>query len=218
MRLLTSVFASVAILVAAASANATVSFIATATTSGGDLNAVQIGDTITLNINIRSTGTPIFGLGAAVEDYRDIASFQSGNAVAGYLFEIAIPAVGAFNGLDNLSQGALVENAAGFVQIANSAGLTGRAGTGVSDPGLNGVIGGGDAQFRVTLVATAAGTRLISIGGSDDPALGNVAIIAGGASEAITNAFISVTVVPEPGTALLMGLGLAGLAAAGRRE
>ena len=29
---------------------------------------------------------------------------------------------------------------------------------------------------------------------------------------------LSITVVPEPGTALLMGLGLAGLAASGRRE
>ena len=33
-----------------------------------------------------------------------------------------------------------------------------------------------------------------------------------------TNDSVTLTVVPEPGTALLMGLGLAGLGFAGRRE
>ncbi len=215
MRLLTSVLASVAILFVAASASASVSFSATATTNGTSLNSLVVGNTVTLNIRISSTGTPaVFGLGAAVEGYSSVASFQSGNAVTGYLFEIVIPAVGAFNGLDNLAGGALAENAAGFVQIANSASLTGRAGTGAQDAGLNGLAS--DAQFRVTFMVTAPGSATITVGGNS--ALGNVTVLAGGLTEAINNASIAITVIPEPGTALLMGLGLAGLAAAGRRE
>lgn len=216
MRLLTSVLASVAILFAAASASASVSFSATATTSGGDLNAIQVGDTITLDIRISSTGVPVFGLGAAVEGYGSVADFQSGQAVAGYLYDFCFPGAGCFNGLDNLNGGALVENAGGFVQIANSASLTGRAGTGAIDPGLDGTTSG--AQFRVSFVATAPGAATITVGGSDDPALGNVVVLAGGVTEAVINSSIAINVVPEPGTALLMGLGLAGLAAAGRRE
>ncbi len=46
---------------------------------------------------------------------------------------------------------------------------------------------------------------------------GNEAVGAGGAFLPFSNAGYSLTVVPEPGTALLMGLGLAGLATTRRR-
>ena len=48
-----------------------------------------------------------------------------------------------------------------------------------------------------------------------DPGLDGV-VLAGGNTELALNATIVLGWVPEPGTALLIGLGLAGLAASGR--
>ncbi len=200
-----------ALLFSASAATAGVSFDVTATTTGGNLNEVAVGDTVTLDIRIISTGTPaVFGLGAAVQGYNSgVVTFQSGTAVTGYLFETCIPSVGCFNGLDNLSAPTLSQANQGgvgdFVQIANSASLTGRTGTGAQDPGLNAVIGGGDAQFRVIFQAAANGTTTFDVGGN--PALGNVAILAGGASDPITNDTVTIS-VPEPASVMLGGMAL----------
>ena len=88
-----------------------------------------------------------------------------------------------------------------------------------SSPGLDGVIDGGDAQFRLVFRAAAPGVTTIEIGtNTADPILGNAVIGDGGVASNAANAVVTVSVIPEPGTALLMGLGLAGLATAGRRR
>ncbi|MCP4906566.1 MAG: PEP-CTERM sorting domain-containing protein [bacterium] len=71
----------------------------------------------------------------------------------------------------------------------------------------------GDGQFRLAFTVHASSTIQIGDGGSGDGAIGN-----GGASLASNNTSVAFSVIPEPGTALLMGLGLAGLGLAGRRE
>ncbi|MEZ4281998.1 MAG: hypothetical protein R3F21_20535 [Myxococcota bacterium] len=162
------------------------------------------------------------GLGAAIFGYDDgMVDFVSGNAVASILHDVCIPGVGCFNGIDNQIGGAspLFEGtvASGpYVQIFNGVSLTSRSGTGAQDPGLDGVLGGGDAQFRVTFAMSGPGTTTFFIGtNAADPILGNAVVYAGGEVVDAINTSISL-ITPEPGTAVLMGLGFAALAATGR--
>ena len=70
------------------------------------------------------------------------------------------------------------------------------------------------AQFQIVYNVIGAGSTPLSIG-----TFAAYADAYSGASDnTVNNTSVAITVVPEPGTALLMGLGLAGLAAAGRRE
>jgi len=234
MRLFTSVLASVAMMFVASAASA-VTFVASATVDTGHaLNALQTGDLVTINIRMSNpAAVAIFGVGAGVQGWdNSVAVFQGADLNLGKYF---CPTAACTTGLDNgvvyanadentgnpIVTPADVQNVAGvgnYFPIVQAISTTGRAGNGARDPGLDGVVNGGDAQFRIVFRAGAPGTTLIDIGTNANPTLGNVVVLAGGATEPATNALISLTVVPEPGTALLMGLGLAGLAAAGRRQ
>ncbi len=221
MRLFTSVLASMAMIFAASAASAAVSFSATATLASGDpLNALLPYDLVTIDIRISSTGSPaVAGLGASIFGYDASATeFVSGNSVASALHDVCFAGVGCFNGLDNQVAGALSEGVVNtgpfpgpYVQIFNGVSTTARIGTGAQDPGLDGVVGGGDAQFRVTFAVT--GSTVFNIGtNSADPILGNAVVFAGGVIGDATNVSIEITLIPEPATAFLLGLGLATLA------
>lgn len=86
-------------------------------------------------------------------------------------------------------------------------GLAPSVNTGAVDPGLDGgVTTPSERDVTIRLAGLTAGEYLLTIGGwfSDGA---NTLPIDGTAT-------VSVTVIPEPGTALLVGLGMAGLAAA----
>lgn len=214
MRLFTSVIAS-AILLAASGASALTSFNLVAGSTNISLNP---GEEVTIGIRL-SGGTNVFGLGASAYGYNEsVIDFVTGSSVASINHAFAIPAVGAFSGLGNVLTNPLAESSIGSngnrVLIFNGVGLT-ATNTNALDPGLNGVIGGNDAQIRLTFRAGVAGATVINIGTGYN---GDGEVGAGGALDQTALTQITVTVIPEPGTALLMGLGLAGLAAAGRRE
>lgn len=61
------------------------------------------------------------------------------------------------------------------------------------DPGLDGIVGGGDAQFRLTFVATGAGSASITFGVGYN---GDATVGPGGALLPNTNAIVNVTVLP----------------------
>ncbi len=210
MRLFISVLATAAMFLVASTAGA-VEF----TILGASSATVAPGDSVTIDIVVTNNDlTNVFGLGASVTDY-GANTFDGGQAVANYLNAICAAPGTCFGGLANIAAGPLAESAIGAngnrVQIALSAGLLGVIGAPGTDQGLDSVVG--TAQFTVTF--TAVESASINIGTSYQ---GDGVIVDGGSSIQAQGATFALTVIPEPGTALLMGLGLAGLASAGRRE
>jgi len=164
-----------------------------------------------------SGGVGVYGLGASVYGYDEsIVDFVSGEAVSSINHAVAIPAVGAFSGLANALTNPLVETSIGTsgnrVLFFNGVGLT-PTNSNALDPGLDGVIGGGGAQFRLTFRLIAAGVTHIIIGTGYN---GDGEVLAGGETDQSRNVAIAMGWVPEPGTTLLLGFGLVGLAATGR--
>jgi len=190
------------------------------------------GSTLTLGFRIEAEpGEAIFGLGASVYGYNEsVIDFVSGEAVGSIFHGVAIPAVGAFEGLNNslipggplFRTGPLSESSVGAsgnrVLIFNGIGLNGRTFNPL-DPGLDGVIGGGGAQVRVTFQITGAGSANLIIGTGYN---GDGVVLAGGIVDTSFNLQIPIgglvglgpdcILTPEPSTALLAGLGLSLLA------
>lgn len=182
--------------------------------SGADPGAMAVGETITVDVRVVADADPVFGLGVsaygydeAVVDYLD----GSGEAVASIFHAVAIPPATAIAGLDNAIDNPLLESAIG----ANAQRVWIFTGTTLSpasaqalDPGLDGVVGGGDAQFRVTFHAVAPGATQIVFGtGYESDAV----VLADGVETQAVSGIVAVTVlgttaVPSLQVILLYGL------------
>lgn len=183
---------------------------------------IDVGQDLVIELRMSNVSqTAAFGLGASVHGYEGGLSFISGRAVRRYLNDgdgtYINNLAGTSSGGTGLAlQRVLAPNRIGAnterVQIALSAGTSPNLGVDPSiDPGLEGTT---SPMFRLTFRGLNPGTYTMLI---DSSYQGDLVNIEGG-DEEILGTSIVVTVVPEPGTALLMGLGLAGLAVAGRRE
>jgi hypothetical protein len=220
MRLFVSVIATTAIFFVASVAGAAATFSATATPSANTILTLVPSDTVTIDITMLSDGSSVFGLGVSAVGYDPaVASFASGSIPANVLNAICVGPGTCFGGLANATTTAAESslNVPGLpeVQLFNGVAVVAVTGTGAADQGvITGVAG--DAQFQIVFTAVAAGTTSITIGAN--AAYGDEILGTGGVAAAATNAVVTLTVIPEPGTALLMGLGLAGLASAGRRN
>jgi len=224
MRLFTSFLATVAMLAMAPAAFAGVIYTASASTSDGSaLTAVTQGAQVIIDITVRTDDNAL-GVAGSVNNYDNtVMSLNAGaSTLNAYAFaQFCFPAAGCLNGLVNQVGTAITfaENAVGpgvEAEFLAALGLAAAGGNGTLDEGaVTGVTG--DPQFQVVFDAVGAA------GSSTTFNIGTFAAYLDGytgtVDSNVTNAApITVTIVPEPGTALLMGLGLAGLAGAGRRE
>jgi hypothetical protein len=223
MRLFVSLIATAVFFVASA-ASAQITWSVNAFTSDGSaLSAVTPGATITLDITLRNSGS-VNGIGGAAFGYETgVVSLGAGSLLSAHVLAGFATGPGTgFGGLDNLVASAVQTSGPaplrGEVQFMNGLSLstTGIALTGTADIGIAAPNAVGGAQFRLVMNAVGAGTTTVTVGTSE--AYGDAIVLPGGAFGTSDNAAVNITVIPEPGTALLMGLGLAGLAAAGRRE
>ena len=236
MRLFTSFIAAAAMLVMATSASA-INVVArdielNGSPVGNSIDAL-VGDVITIGVILdnEADGTQVQGMGVSAYGYDDgsgVVAFQSGVATdQKVLATNCFPGAGCFDGLDNLvlpSPGNLAESEIGTngnrVQLLNLA-TTGAPGTGTGgiDFGIDGDgntnVSQGDVHAQISFVVTGFGTTTILFGTGYE---GDGVVLPDASIIQATGDSITISVIPEPGTALLMGLGLTGLAFAGRRS
>lgn len=190
------------------------------------------GETVTVDLVLENaTQEDVFGLEILATGY-DVGNdgttlnnhlVLSGGAVASSaLNDTFVAGVGSFNGLSNLRTAPLEQGQGSPIfdplrtSLFAGASLSSVNGDGSLDTGIGGLqTNGSDVHFQVQFTAQAgltginANTVTLNFGVGE---FGSAAIGAGGQILAFNNASVDITVVPEPGTALLMGLGLAGLA------
>jgi len=189
------------------------------------------GETITIGVRAENpTALEITALSASVTGYDPaIAAFSSGQAVGSMFNEACVATVGCFGGITNTATplGESTNTMSGQLEVLflTGANVLPASGDGSFDPGLDAADPGipdASPHFRFSFVISSPGETTLQIG--FDAAYGNSLFGTGGIDitppDANALVFLSSEqspyVVPEPGTALLIGLGLAGLSATRR--
>lgn len=191
-----------------------------------------VGEPITVGFRIESDpGERILGLSLSAHGYDEsVVDFTSGVAVSSIFHGFALPGVGSFSGLSNflvpapapgvVAGGRLAESAIGAngnrVQFFSGISLTSVTGNPL-DPGLDGVVGGGDAHVRLTFAGGCCGRSYIRFGAGypGDEIVSPDNILWHEQPDFFTLVFDTDAqpyIIPEPGSAILIGLGLALLA------
>ncbi len=201
--------------------------------TGSSASTLVAGDEITFDLRLENpTNLDVYGLDVVVTGYDTPGTLPinssglelvGGSVATSALNTVNIPAVGSLGGIANVRTAPTQVWAQDLVNpqpirtsLFAGVALAPSNGNGSFDTGIGGgLVGAGDVHFRVTyrLVTNIPDLNqnlTLSFGVAEG--LGHVAVGAGGESIAFQNATYALTVIPEPGTALLMGLGLAALA------
>lgn len=205
--------------------------------SGASTSLLLDGDVLTIDLHLENVSrAAVAGLGIGVTGY-DVGNDgvltnnhlrYAGGSVASSALNTSFVDPDYIGGIDNI-RNAPTELGAGSpinsprrIQLFDGVAITTSNGNGTFDPGVDGLpTGPNGAQFRIQFRAVALASALgvpqvvnLNFGVGQ---FGNTAIDGVGNEIPFSNTSYTVSVVPEPGTALLMGLGLAGLAARRRR-
>ena len=224
-------------LVAPLSASALGISIASVSSTGASTSVLAVGDIITFDLVLENaTNELVQGLGLGVYGY-DVGAqgspvdnrlqFAGGSTGPSIFNSIYVPSVGVVDGI--APAGSVREDGVGFpisdpLRVNLFEGVNFGApssGDGSQDNGVSGLqTNGSDVHMTVSFRAAFVGslnaadvTLVFGTGQFGNEAIGPV----GTGILAFNNAQYTLSVIPEPGTALLMGLGLAGLASARRR-
>jgi len=195
MRLFTFLGATLASLVFATAASAAINI---SVSSGTDVSNLAIGDIFTVDIVISTTAPESNGLGMRADGGAGLTAtgtFTAPNSI--------------FNFSPSLQFGGIA-NTPVLLGVSTDGTVNLFQGVLVGNPAA----GAGPDSFSVEFQATSAGSYTITVG----QVAGHPEDVYIGGDDVYNNGTLAYTVVPEPGTALLMGLGLAGLASAGRRD
>lgn len=171
------------------------------------------GDLVVLDITLRSDGEPVQALGGSVYG-PDASAFElvGGTGSGTVLVQLATGPGSGFGGIQGRSEVEVnpAGGDAGFV-FAGHVTCCAATATGARDVSpVTGLAGGPQFQVVLRFVPPAEGEYTLFVG-SNHPSGGVFG--SGGTSVDSTDASISVTyLVPEPGTALLIGAGLSFLA------
>ena len=201
MRLFTSLIATAAILFSASTAFASATWTVSATASGGDLNAMASGDTLTLDIKLEtSAAAEMIAIAGSVNNYdTSVVSVDAvaSTVAANLLFAVIFPGVGSFNGVANLESGVANTSIQGPGQEDTFLSILGTAGTGGDGTAES-------AQFQIVYNVIGAGTTTLRIGTFADYA----DAYSGASDNIVNNTEVTIT-VPEPTS---VAASLAGLA------
>ena len=229
-------------LIAPLSAHAAGLTVVGVSSSGASTSALQLGDVLTIDVVVdNDTALDIFGMGLDVQGYdtdangiADNGLALAGGSLAGMAFSQVYnaPTDENFGGIPNIwstpeQKGNPANPFLGIDAVELHAVMfegvdtNGTPGSGALDIGVDGaLVGDGDVHFRVQFQAVfgIVNVQEVTLDLGVHPEFGNVLVGAGGSILPFVNDSVYLTVIPEPGTALLFGLGLAGLATTRRRE
>ncbi len=185
------------------------------TCGSGPCSGFEIGSEFTIGVRIVNDGgadgiaDDIAAVGASFFGYSPaIVAFVEGSAVSSILHTSCIGGVGCFGGISN-SVGPALSETDSSVRFFNGATITtGHTIDGQQDPGLDGVIGGFDAQFRATFRIVGFGGTTIQIGTNPLTFENVISRESNSALLDVTNGSVGIALVPEPGTLVSIGTGL----------